>query len=542
VQDTEFDTRGLARDTAILWAAISIIGFAAWRSVLFGQPIYELGDLAANGLQIDSAKRLEEFVGHYSRWGFHHPGPAFLYVYAAGEVVLFDWLDIAAAPHSAHLVFGLILQALFLGFGIAILAHLLALPRRAFLGAGTAVAIAYLGLVDQPLVNLWPPTSLVLPFFLFVISCGALAVGWIALLPVVVGAGSFLVHGHASQPLFVGPLFAAAYVWGRSASLRLAIDRPIDRAAGFLRSNMRSHLAAVVVAAPFMLTLAIDAARGADSNIAQILGSVGRGYHDLADAATFVAIIASFAAPIEGILDVASATASGLEPRPAILLAWGFAIGGMAVVVARARRRDPPDALARRLSTLLVYIAMALALVVLWVVIQAGDMYAFNGWFIYGLLLIVVLVWVGVGARHLRRVAGSTTAAGVGFASLAIVGVATAVASPPANRLYEAGPVFHDAVGRLTAGIPTTRAIYLDYLWAPTWPDVAGVALELHRRGYTFLVPPGHASLVLGEAHAVEAADLPTSYPTGVRWRFVSPGEAAGAMPLTDRLEVIVGR
>ena len=529
----DFDTRRLARDAAILCAAISALGVVAWRELFFGPPIYELGDLAANAIQIDNAKHLSELVGHYSRWGFHHPGPAFLYVYAAGEIVLHDWLRLTAAPHNAHLAIGLVLESFFLGLGVATLGQLLAFSRRAFLAAGTAVAIAYLGLIDQPLFNLWPPTSLVLPFFLFVIGCAALAAGWIGVLPVVVGAGSFLVHGHAAQPLFVVPMCGAAYVWGRAAWRR--------RAGGSaLRGNLASHVAALVVASPFVLTLALDAARGPGSNLAAILGSVGRGYHDLADVGSFISILASFAAPIEGILDPVSAAAAGLVPRPAVLIAWAMALGALPFVILRARRTEPNGPLASRLPTLLVYVAMALALVVLWVVIQAGEMYAFNGWFVYGLLLVVVLVWVGLGLRLLERAVSPATASATGMTALAVVGAMVVLVPVPTNRLYETGAAFHDAVGRLVADIQVSRPIYFDYLWAPTWPDVAGAALELHRRGYTFLVQPGHASVVLGEASAVEEVDLAISYPTAITWRFVDMGQVPSAAPLSARLEVVI--
>ncbi len=70
----------------------------------FGSPIFEVGDFAANALQIEHAKHLSEWLGNYSRFGFHHPGPAFFYVYAIGDLVFRDLLHLVQAPANAYLL------------------------------------------------------------------------------------------------------------------------------------------------------------------------------------------------------------------------------------------------------------------------------------------------------------------------------------------------------------------------------------------------------------------------------------------------------
>ncbi len=52
---------------------------------LFRTPIYEHTYYALNSLQVHEAKALRALLGNYSRWRFHHPGPAMFYVLAAGE-------------------------------------------------------------------------------------------------------------------------------------------------------------------------------------------------------------------------------------------------------------------------------------------------------------------------------------------------------------------------------------------------------------------------------------------------------------------------
>ena len=58
---------------ALIWGAIDRVNV-------------EAGDFAANSLQVLQAKTDIITEGHYSRFGFHHPGPAFLYTLAISEI------------------------------------------------------------------------------------------------------------------------------------------------------------------------------------------------------------------------------------------------------------------------------------------------------------------------------------------------------------------------------------------------------------------------------------------------------------------------
>jgi len=61
---------------------------------LFTRRLYEQGDAGANSILITQAKHFTLLVGNYSREGFNHPGPAYLYVQAAGEWLLDDTLHL----------------------------------------------------------------------------------------------------------------------------------------------------------------------------------------------------------------------------------------------------------------------------------------------------------------------------------------------------------------------------------------------------------------------------------------------------------------
>jgi len=61
---------------------------------LFTAPEYEDADMGANSILIEQARRFTLLVGHYSRYHFNEPGPAFLYVQAWGESLFYEALHV----------------------------------------------------------------------------------------------------------------------------------------------------------------------------------------------------------------------------------------------------------------------------------------------------------------------------------------------------------------------------------------------------------------------------------------------------------------
>jgi len=111
----------------------------------------EAGDFAANSLQVLQAKTGPIVDGHYSRFGFHHPGPALLYLLAIAEVVFFDGLNLVPSAFSAHLI----AVALLNGGSIASIAILLRAITRTWVTAftGTALFLAVLSWMNIQVFN-----------------------------------------------------------------------------------------------------------------------------------------------------------------------------------------------------------------------------------------------------------------------------------------------------------------------------------------------------------------------------------------------------
>src|SRR4029077_7570527 len=99
---------------------------------------YETDDYAADSLQIIKAKHFRETLGQYSRYGFHHPGPAFFYVLGWGEFLFSDATHLVPTPFNGQLIALYGLSAFFFAAAVAIAARRLRAARWWF------VAIALL--------------------------------------------------------------------------------------------------------------------------------------------------------------------------------------------------------------------------------------------------------------------------------------------------------------------------------------------------------------------------------------------------------------
>jgi hypothetical protein len=202
--------------TAIIFAAIVLNN----SEMLFGSRQYEADDFAVNSLQVLKAKQFRETLGHYCRFGFHHPGPAFFYVFGWGEILFFDVLHLVPTPFNGQLIALYALSAFFVGVPLALIASRLGNASPWFVGLALMFAGWHFGAVgkfyafvpgDFGLLSPWPPCFIVLPFLCLIVAAASVAAGSGKDLPLLTLAGCFLVHGHVAMPLFVGPLAFIAY-------------------------------------------------------------------------------------------------------------------------------------------------------------------------------------------------------------------------------------------------------------------------------------------------------------------------------------------
>lgn len=221
-----------------------------------GQRFQPDGDFAADMLLVNE---LHEngylFRGHYSRFGFNHPGPVFLYGNALMERA---GAAIGLPRANAWVLSVTVVNLAFL----ALIAWLL--PRlfgRRLSAAAVAATLPLALLLGGRLFQFWMPYRLVLPYLAFYLSVLLVMRNGLRAAPLAMALAGVLIHGYVTMPLFTLPLLGLALLavlWRR---------RPLDRAAyGWLAAT-------AAVGALFALPLLLDFLVSPTPNLLRILGA-----------------------------------------------------------------------------------------------------------------------------------------------------------------------------------------------------------------------------------------------------------------------------
>jgi hypothetical protein len=247
------------------------------RGLLFAH-VWEDGDFAVNSILIDEARHFELLVGNYSRVGFHHPGPALLYVQAWSQLLFRDAVPVFASPFGAHLFGVLVLNSVLCGLCSAVVVRrtgrLLAAPM--FIGC----VLVYTWLTPGLLASTWMPDVYVWPFLLLLVSAASVATLNLRDAWKLVFAGGLLVHAHVSFVLFALGVLAVVVgaLW-------------VQRAALSTRSIRRALWPCAVIALAFAVPIVINIVvhyPGEIDDYWRYSGSDQAGGHSLRAALAFV--------------------------------------------------------------------------------------------------------------------------------------------------------------------------------------------------------------------------------------------------------------
>jgi hypothetical protein len=358
---------------------------------LFKVPIFEYTDFAANALQVERAKHFRELLGNYSRWGFHHPGPAFFYIFALGEKVLHDWLHLVPSEMNAHILSMVVLNTAFLFGAIGVIAaHC---RSQLFPPVALALSLLFTYVVNRTIpgsaiFSIWMPYVLLFCFLFFITLCASVAVGRAWHIPWLAFSGLMLIHGHVAQPLFVGTVSVTALgtLWWRDG-----------RAVGwrkFLRQNRKPFALSVVLILLFAFPMALDVAIHRDNNIRAILhhaeshkGMQQSFMQSLKYEFSFLAFIPN----PEVLLKSASAhliSKGWSNPYVAAYWSLGWLMVGLAVATQIVSKQKIPD--------FIRYAAFEIALVSVlfyyWTLKMTGPLFTFNGYFFFSVQLLALLL------------------------------------------------------------------------------------------------------------------------------------------------------
>lgn len=489
----------------ILYLLVFIVLFSslaiAHRDFYFTTPLAEYGDDAINSLQIANAKRVEEIHGHYSRWGFHHPGPAYFYLYALGETVLYEWLHVVPSAYNAHLLTGLLLQSIIFTITLALVSRMAS--GRLFIPIVLLLAALHFGAAGRTFTSIWPPYTLLFPFLGFLVGCALVAMGSGQILPWVVLMGCMLVHNHVAQPLFVIPLFLWSYgslVW---SLYREGHDHSLT--AG-VRAFPRSHLFAAAIAALFLLPIIIDLLHGSNSNLLQILIHLQRTGGERKTLYQSVLYFLSFlfyeSSPEIYLDKIGSTSLTFIWQKPWLLWAWITILITLGVYwTGRAKREKPQSSELLFVKQLTLAWLMAIGLSLVWGILITGPMTSFNGHFYYAIAFVPFMLAAMMIAHMLERhVPTAYVTVPLTIASLGLFYI-----------VFSKQPIYHGTWNvqplrqLLAAEDDAPDEVYLVFRRGD-WPLAAGVALELRRQGINFLVAP-QWQFMFGEEHTLTDQD-----------------------------------
>jgi hypothetical protein len=240
-----------------IWAVpfAAIFGVLLVRNrFLFSTRLYEGGDSGANSILIEQAKRFTLLVGNYSRVGFHHPGPAYMYAQAIGEWLAHDRLHVVPTAWNGQLLAIFALNSAFAAIAVGIVYGW----TRSLRGAAACflVVLAFMAVHPAFINSGWMPYMYVPTFFLFALAAASVAARRTDDLWALALSGWFLIHGQASFLFFVPVITFAVLVavcWPHRRTPWASVRR-------FFRDYPGAWISALVISAVFVFPIAVNLA------------------------------------------------------------------------------------------------------------------------------------------------------------------------------------------------------------------------------------------------------------------------------------------
>jgi hypothetical protein len=450
---------------------------------IFRTPYAEDGDFAANALQIQNAKAFRELLGNYSRWHFHHPGPAWFYLLAGGEYLFHDLLHLVPAPINAQILTIILVNVLFVFGALAIF--------RSYAETGFFVPLAVAAVVllifvinrtatDEmtlhgALFSVWMPDVLLFCFLFFATACASVASGRIRHLPLMTFSGLLLVHGHVAQLLFVGVMAVLAL-----GTLLRRLRRSFGQ---FLRANRSAVIASVLMVLIFAFPIVLEMRVDKPNNVQHILEymRMHRGERNnlrlsLKYCLSFLMGVGKAETAVQG--PVRRFLGVFLSRRDVIAY-WLITVAGLGILLSLWRRRRM--AVPFFFRYIFLEIVLISGLFLYWAVRITGPLYSFNGFFFYSVQILLLWLILALLTRALKLPLfprGNTIAA-CGVSCLMLL-------SPPVFRNNDFG---NPLVSVIASRLPRGQMLRIDYD-PRLWPVATGVASVRTRSGEKFCVEP----------------------------------------------------
>lgn len=460
-----------------VWAApfaVVVTVLCVRNRFLFTARLYEQGDSGANSILIEQARHFTLLVGNYSRERFNHPGPAFLYVEAAGESLFQNALHLVPTAWNGQMLAVYTLNGCF----VALITGVAYGWTRSFPGAAACLAVLAGGAATCPaaLSSNWMPYVYVPAYATLLVAAASVAAGAGRDLWIMVLAGWFLIHGHAAFLLLVPA------IWGVVAVVVLWRHGP--RATLWALSRPRRWVPATMISAVFALPIVLNLALHWPGDFGKYFSygsSAQAGGHSLADALRYALRF--------------------WWPRGATI-AWLAPLGGYAVAVA-VTRWLAPTATRRFLVALLAVNVVSTVLFLGYAVVGVDHLTDYYiGYFYWSAPLVTVLVTVLGAVTALGELPGMAVAAAAAAAGV----TGFAVAGGTTSSTYDIDPALPHAVASVAA-FADGRMIVFDIGSWRAMVQVPGFLVQAERTGVRACVDDPAYTYVLTRRFVCTAAE-----------------------------------
>ncbi len=454
---------------------------------LFTTRLYEDADMGANSILVEQARRFTLLVGNYSRDHFHHPGPAYLYVKAAGESLFWAGLHVVPSAWNGQLLAVYALNAMFAGLAVGAVYGWTGSLRgaAACFAAVTALAAAHPAVLSSD----WMPYLYVVAYTTFLVAAASVAAGAVRDAWMLALTGWFLIHGHVCFLFFVpviGLTASAAALWPRRRHLGAALRF-------FFTTQRRVWVSAAAISAAFAVPIVVNL-------VLHWPGPFG----------DYLAYMASRKA---GGHSLAAAVRDALWYWWPHRNAWAVPVAGCLAAAAISRWLAPVP-LRRFLIALLAVDAVS-SLAFLYYAATGIDKIAqhYIGYFYWSAPVLVLLVIVLGLAEALPPRLGAATALGTAAVALAALAVAPQTqtstnSSDPAvpSSGPDTDPALPGAVAALAARAGG-RMIVLRFDYH-SWPDVTGFLVQAERTKVRACVADPASALVVTSQFICTRSDV----------------------------------
>jgi hypothetical protein len=454
---------------ALSWlACFAVIGtvLVARNAYLFTTRIYEDSDFAADSIAVLQAKHFELLTGNYSRLGFYHPGPAFLYVMAWGEWLFHDVMHLVPTPWNGQLLAILLLNAALQATIISVFARY---GGKVVAVAGVGTVLAFTVLHPLTLNSSWMPYVYFSPTLLLLVSAAAVAAGRTTSVPLLCFAAVLCVNGHA-EFLFFAPIVTVIALAGLFAQ---HWPHPMDL---FLRS-WRHWLGGLAITLLLALPIVVNTIINWPGELPKYFAYNTQASHALHNtAARAVSYTLQFWWPGE------PERGSG-RPEEMVAAFGGILVTLLALGLAvRCRCREQ----CRFLLWSLAMGALMTALFAYYAWRDIDEIYtAYEGYFYWSVPLLVVLAGAAGAVGQIESVVARPLVIPVLAAMTAVAAVAASVV-PLRPEPYGPGQYFgdpgipHDVA--VLAAASRGRPVVLE-VSPPAWSDAVGVIAFADRTG-----------------------------------------------------------